>query len=365
MDEGDDEDELGDDTLVNENTLTAFRGADLRLGSDQPPARPQQQEHSSRKRVHAATGLLGDDPPRKAQKTTSTITRQFSLKLGEHSRSLGSMGPAGSNEEVHDAASAAKVSVAAQTSKGAGPCGLCKTPNPSEPVHYSLWKSQKDGERQLYCHSCYMKDYMRRRKKPARKDMNHLQDMDEGAVEEDAGAEESREKCENDSKVVDGAQTVETGLSKPTVELYTTLCGKLFDLEKLEKEDQARLVVGLKAVECGEAKRTSDKTTLASLVEELEKTESTVNNLRLQLVDHASIASWDDFLDLVGSLHKVQDARRKAEDDFYELVTTGLEVRGTEPPEDAVQRYQKDLENTTLELQAVKEQLKKLAGRGL
>ena len=207
-----------------------------------------------------------------------------------------------------------------------------------------------------------MKDYMRRRKKPAIKMANHLHDMDEGAVEEDADAEDSTHKCENGSKVVDGAQTVETGLSKPTVELYTTLCGKLFDLEKLQKEHQVRLVVGLKAVECAETKRTSDKTTLASLVEELKKTESTVNNLRLQLVDHTSIASRDDCNDLVESLHKVQDARRKAEDDFYDLVTTGFEVRGTEPPEHAVQRYQKDLENTTRELQVVKEQLKKLAG---
>lgn len=143
--------------------------------------------------------------------------------------------------------------------------------------------------------------------------------------------------------------------------LYTTLCRRLFDLEKQEKDDRARVQSGHKMMEEDEMKRRHKKSIQAISAAVLKKTETTFDNLRLEVTNYSG-PSEGAYRALVENLQKADAARQREQDKFLQLAESAHDFLARERTAKTLESYQNGLEKTTRELQEVRMQLKKLSG---
>ena len=147
------------------------------------------------------------------------------------------------------------------------------------------------------------------------------------------------------------------------VQTFTLLCRKLFELEKLEKEDQARVQLGEQALEEAKKNKIENENEITGLVITMNYTDKTVARQRESIATHAG-RKHIGYQRLVQSLVGHEAKRQKHHERFLELAKADMEVEGQEAPEDRVKRYRRDLEDTTRELKEVREKLMKLTGDG-
>lgn len=148
-----------------------------------------------------------------------------------------------------------------------------------------------------------------------------------------------------------------------TVQTFTMLCRKLFELEKLEKEDQARVQGGDQAVQDAKKRNLGNQNEISGLLVTMNCTEKAVARQRESIAKHVG-RKHSGYQQLVQSLTGHEDKRQKQQERFLELAITDMEIDGEETLEDRVKRYRRDLEDTTRELKEVREKLKKLADDG-
>ena len=148
-----------------------------------------------------------------------------------------------------------------------------------------------------------------------------------------------------------------------TVQTFTILCRKLFELEKLEKEDQARVQRGEQALEEAKEKMIANQNEIRGLVITMNYTDKTVARQRESIAEHAG-RKHSGYQQLVQNLVGQEAKIQKHHERFLELVKSGMEVEGHETLEDRAKRYRRNFEDTTRELKKVREKLQELTGDG-
>lgn len=170
-------------------------------------------------------------------------------------------------------------------------------------------------------------------------------------VAADAKDDKSRNRVNSDEK---------KGL-EDTVQTFTMLCRKLFELEMLEKGDQARVQRGEQALEDDKKKKTGNQNEITRLLITMNYTDKTLARQRDSIAKYVG-KKHSGYQQLIQSMVGHEAKRQKHQERFLGLSRADMEVGGEQTPEDRVKRYRRDLEDTTRELKEVREKLKKLTG---
>lgn len=170
-------------------------------------------------------------------------------------------------------------------------------------------------------------------------------------VATDAKDDKARNRVNSDEK---------KGL-KDTAQTFTMLCRKLFELEKLEKEEQARVQRGEQALEDAKKKKTGNQNEITGLVITMNYIDKTLARQRDSIAKHVG-KKHSRYQQLVQRMVGHEAKRQKHQERFLELSRADMEVEGEETPQDRVKRSRTELGDTTRELEEVRKNLKKLTG---
>ena len=190
--------------------------------------------------------------------------------------------------------------------------------------------------------------------KDLKNEIPETREVRESPKEKSAGA---ATKANNDKTASHGKPDGKKGLEN-TVQAFTMLCRKLFDLEKLEKEDQARIQRGEQALEEAKKKKTGHQKEITGLVVTMNNTEKTLAKQRDSIAKHVG-RKHGGYQQLVQSFIGQEAKRQKHQERFLELAREDMEADDEETPEGRIKRYKRDLEDTTRELKEVREKLRK------